>query len=532
MKRILFAACFLAVAALPASAAASGYGNSLCQQKPFMCLDPYHSIGANGTYTGHDEPTTQFLSNRPGTGGRDLTYIVRLPKNPVQQPNQDGSGPTWDFQLRATFWFSIAMCDPESAPEFTKSCTPNSDFNAKFNKKNPNSRFYIGKSPGQAFMELQFYGPGWVPQFDGFGCSATKWCANMTIDSLSEDQNRNVSQNAACLNFGGLAGIEPINWAYLTKDGVSQGPANPLDASNNPAVLNPNLDKDLLMDPGDTLRMHMHDTPAGYRVDIFDLTNGQHGSMTASIANGFGHILFQPNSKTCNVAPFAFHPMFDSAVARGTTWGAHITNVGASDEIGHFEPCNAMDAAGNCTSPAGNDTTVDEDDFACLNGATEPGTLVPIIGCVGDDGDFDGPAYGFNWAGTLRNAAADRALHPTPIQFTLPTSNGRTLDRFAFENDLPRIERGDEPGNPEPFCDANTGANCVNPPPGAQFYPLYTSTRVAGRCMLQQGGPFIRAHGIARAADHAAVRRQDPGEALEESGFAGAIGPDEPQHLP
>jgi hypothetical protein len=492
MKRILFAACVIAAAALPASASAAGYGQSLCQSRPFMCLDPYHSIGPNGSYTGHDEPTAQFISNRPGTGGRDLTYIVRLPKNPVQQPNQDGSGPTWDFQLRATFWFSIAMCDGESAPEFTKSCTPNSDFNAKFRSKNPNSPFYIGKSPGQAFLELQFYGPGWVPQFDGFGCSKTKWCANMTIDSLSEDQNNNISQNAACLNFGGLVGIEPINWAYLTKNGVSQGPANPLQASNNPAVLNPNLDKDLLMDPGDTLRMHMHDTPAGYRVDIFDLTNGEHGSMTASVANGFGHILFQPNSKTCNVAPFAFHPMFNSAVPRGTTWGAHITNVGASDEIGHFELCDAINpATAACTDPGGNDTTLDADDFACLDGSTEPGTLVPLKGCVLDDGDFDGPAYGFNWAGTLRNAAADRALHPTPIQFTVPTSNGRTLDRFAFENDLPRIERGDEPGNPEPFCDANTGANCVNPPPGAQFYPLYTATRSAGRCMLQQGGPFI-----------------------------------------
>ena len=87
----------------------------------------------------------------------------------------------------------------------------------------------------------------------------------------------------------------------------------------------------------------MHDTRAGYRVDIFDLTTGQHGSMTASIANGFGQILFQPKAKTCHVRPYAFHPMYYSAVPRGTTWGAHTTNVGASDEIGHFEYCNAID---------------------------------------------------------------------------------------------------------------------------------------------------------------------------------------------
>ena len=63
------------------------------------------------------------------------------------------------------------------------------------------------------------------------------------------------------------------------------------------------------------------------------------GSMTASIANGFGHVLFQPDAKKCHVKPYAFHPMYDSAVPRGTTWAAHTTNVGASDEIGHFEYC-------------------------------------------------------------------------------------------------------------------------------------------------------------------------------------------------
>ena len=83
-------------------------------------------------------------------------------------------------------------------------------------------------------MELQFYKPGWVPQFDGFGCSATKWCANLTIDSLSDNQNTGVPQNADCLNNHFLVGEEPINWAYITKDGRSQAPANPLALSDDP----------------------------------------------------------------------------------------------------------------------------------------------------------------------------------------------------------------------------------------------------------------------------------------------------------
>jgi hypothetical protein len=215
MKRIVALALVVVTALVgPAVARADSYGESLCQERPFMCLDPYHSIGTNGAYTGHDEPTVQFSSHRPGTGGRDLLYYVKLPMNAPMKPKQDGTGGTWDFQRRATFWFSITMCDTESSPNFTHKCTPNSDKNARYRSLNPKSPFYIGKSPGNAFMELQFYGPGWVPQFDGFGCTATKWCANLTIDSLSDQDNTGVTQNADCLNNHFLVGEEPINWAH------------------------------------------------------------------------------------------------------------------------------------------------------------------------------------------------------------------------------------------------------------------------------------------------------------------------------
>jgi hypothetical protein len=473
-------------------ASADDYHESLCQQRPFLCLDPYRSIGENGEYTGHDEASVQFISNRPGSGGGDLTYTLTLPRNPPVQPSQAGTAGTWDFQLRATFWLSITMCDSESSPNFTKVCTPNSDANARFRKTNPKSKFYIGKSPGNAFMELQFYEPGWVPQFAGFGCSATKWCANLTIDSLSDQDNTGVSQNADCLQNHFLVGEEPINWAYITKSGVSQAPANPLALSDDPNLtgLNPDLTKDLLMNPGDTIRVFMHDTPAGYRVDLTDLTTGESGSMTASVANGFGHVLFEPNSQQCHVAPYAFHPMYSSAVPRGTTWGAHISNVAFSDEIGHFEYCNAVNPAnGTCTSPGAGDTTLDADDQACLVGA-DFNAFIPITGCVLDDGDFDGPSYQLDWPGTFADPVADQQVHPSPVRFTVPTTKGKELERMAFETDLPRIERG-EPANPTPQCDALTGANCVNPPPGAKFYPLYTSTRAGGTCMLQQGGPNI-----------------------------------------
>ncbi len=492
MKRLV-ALAVVAISALvgPAAAAhADSYPESLCQERAFLCLDPYHSIGSG--YTGHDEPTVQFSSNRPGTGGKDLTYFVRLPQNATVKPNQAGTGGTWDFQRRATFWFSITMCDTQSSPNFTHKCKPNSDANAKFRSNDPNSPHYIGRSPGNAFMELQFYTPGWVPQFAGFGCSATQWCANLTIDSLSDQDNTGVSQNADCLNNHFLVGEEPINWAYITKSGKSQAPANPLFLSDDPSFkgLNPDLSKDLLMNPGDKLRIHMHDTTAGYRVDIFDLTTHQHGSMTASIKNGFGQILFQPKAKTCHERPYAFHPMYNSAVPRGSTWGAHTTNVGASDEIGHFEYCNAIDPnTGACTQAGAGDPVLDDDDQACLDGS-QFGALIPIVGCVLDDGDFDGPSYQHDWPGSFTNASLDRKLHGTPFAFTVPTSNGKTLEHVAFENDLARIERG-EPGNRQPECDALTGAHCFSPPLGAKFYPIYTAAQADGMCWLQQGGPHV-----------------------------------------
>ncbi|MGN6380333.1 MAG: hypothetical protein ACTHNU_15370 [Gaiellales bacterium] len=482
----------IAVSASAGVARGDTYTESLCQERPFLCIDPYHSIGDNGSYTGHDEPSVMFRSHRPGTGGADLTYTLRIPKDPPTPPKQNGKGGTWNFQQRSTFWLGLTMCDSQSDPNFTHVCKANSDYNAKFKSTDPKSQFYIGKHPGNAYMELQFYAPGWVPQFAGYGCSRTQWCANMTIASFSDNANTGAVNNSDCLDNHFLVGLEPVNWAYVTKSGKSQAPANPLFLSDDPTFrgLNPNYKKDLLMNGGDLIRVHLHDTPAGERADITDLTTHAHGSMTASKANGFGQILFQPNASTCHVRPYAFHPEYNSAVARGNTWSAHTYNVAFSDEIGHFEYCNAVDSStGACTSPGANDSALDGDDFGCLDGS-QFGARFPIIGCTLDDGDFDGPSYQFDWPGTFKNAALDQKLHARPVQFTVPTTGDKKLESVLFENDMARIERG-EPGNPTTQCDALTGANCVNPPPGARFYPIYTTTRQGGHCWLQQGGTHI-----------------------------------------
>ena len=494
----------LAAGALPASAAsaasaaasqakvlkdtAGSIDEPLCQSNKSTCVDAAGTIA--GKYVGHDEPSVLFKSGRPGSGN-DMTYTITLPKDPKTQPNASGAGgSTWNFQLRPTFWFGLTLCDTESAPEFTKTCKPDSDGNNLVGS-NPNAPDYIGKHPGNAFMELQFYGPGYVPQFEGFGCTAHQYCAAMTIDSLGLNQNTGVANTKACNNFI-LGGEEPINWAYITRNGVSQAPANPLFTGTftNPnfSAVNPDVNKDLLMNPGDRIRFHMHDTSAGFRVDMTDLTTGKHGSMTASTANGFAHVLYTPNSGTCQSAPYAFHPEYSTANPRGNTWSAHTYNVAMSDEIGHFENCLAIDANGNCTSAGAQDPSLDADDTGCVPGADS--TVVKINGCFAADGDYDGQSYRKDWPGTNPNPFLDRALHPTPVLFTSPLTRGKNYSTVAFETDLPRIEAADSQANP-PFCDRVTGANCVNPPAGAQFYPFYTTTVRHGVCNWQQGGPFI-----------------------------------------
>jgi hypothetical protein len=463
---------------------------SYCVKFSGQCVDPEPNIAPAGEYVGHDEPSVEFRSTKPGTG-YDMTYQIQLPTNPPVRPQQDGGGGTWDFELRPTFWLGLTMCDTESAPEYTRVCQPDSDVNAKFDSANPNSPAYLGRHPGNAFMELQFYEPGYVPQFEGFGCTATQWCANMTIDSLGLNQNTGIANNDDCLNNKFLVGEEPINWAYVTKSGKSQAPADPLVISNsaNPAAaLNPDPSKDLLMNSGDRLTVHLHDTAAGMRADITDNTTHQSGSMTASIANGFGQVIYAPNAKKCTSRPYAFHPEYDSAASRGNTWSAHTYNAAYSDEIGHFELCRAIDpATGNCTKAGADDATLDEDDVACLPAADS--LLIHITSCTAGagDGDFDGESYQNRWPGTLPNAANDARLHPRPVIFTSPTSRGRQYEDVRFEANLPSIER-----DTVPACDRTTGAHCTNPPAGAQFYPFYTSTHNGpGDCAWQEGGRYI-----------------------------------------
>jgi hypothetical protein len=241
-----------------------------------------------------------------------MVYTLQLPDDPPTPPKQDGTGGTFNFQLHPAFWFGMAMCDDQSAPNPggsalagpNISCTPDSDSNI-FDGTNTSHADYIGKHPGTAFMEMQFYPPGWIGS-----CDAVHWCSALNIDSLSQNLNSGQVQNLACQNAA-FGGIEYINFAFITKDGVPGGPPSPLLV--NPSTFKPTANT-LLYNPGDVLRVVLQDTPNGLQVSITDLTTDESGSMTASAANGFAQIRFDPSGTDCAVGTHNissdFHPMY------------------------------------------------------------------------------------------------------------------------------------------------------------------------------------------------------------------------------
>jgi hypothetical protein len=181
----------------PPKAHAAPLGKPFCALRPQLCTETTEPWNYQGQYTGHDEPSLLFYSNTVGAGNNDL-YQLTLPTDPSKLPAQNGTGGTWNFQLHPTLWFGMALCDDASAPNPGGSsmgaqipCKPDSDSNI-FTGTTPGASNYMGLTPGTAFMEMQFYPPGW----DSFGCAQTQWCSAMTIDSFSSNSNTGVVNNS------------------------------------------------------------------------------------------------------------------------------------------------------------------------------------------------------------------------------------------------------------------------------------------------------------------------------------------------
>src|SRR5262249_43861871 len=193
-----------------------------------------------------------FYSTVPGSGNSNL-YHLTLPTDPVAAPLQNGTGSTWNFQLRPTFWLGMIMCDDQAAPNPGAHCAADSDTNIH-QSLDPHSPNYFGLTPGQGFMEMQFYPPGWGPISctDAFGTQDGKWSPAINMESVQSNWNPGVPTNAA---GNGLLGPEPVNFAVLTKSGSPVAPASPAPGFGNQAIVTADT---LEFNNGDQLTVDMH----------------------------------------------------------------------------------------------------------------------------------------------------------------------------------------------------------------------------------------------------------------------------------
>ncbi len=463
----------------------------------------------NGHYVGHDEPSVKFISPLPGSGNT-MDYVLRLPRDPARAPTANGRVTDYG-QLSVAPWFGLPMCDPHSYPQ--NPCTPDSDTNSG-GISNPNAA-------GSAFMELQFYPPGFTPFIDNVSCSRSQWCAALNIDSAECTFNF-ASCNTNC--------VEPVNFSYLQTNGIPPGSPAPQNPSTRTFLGNA---KTLKMNPGDVVRLSLSDPPGGFTARIHDLTTGQTGFIQASAKNGFT----DTNMSDCSGNKFTWHAEYSTAKKQNQVpWAALEGGVLMEQEIGHGETCARLLHKQTVSASFGNGSSyVDPRVFqtcgggqegkrktgegpcnlttgVCKNSRTEgptgPVSCPTASNCELSDGfclpkgtrpvmisghpgkefervstcgqnqfengdlDFDGTAYHKDWPN-------GHPRYPQTFRYLGPFTNGHAYAQIQFETDI---------AGSEALCNVVTGAGCKAPPIGsAGFYPFWSLTNkqilkgVAGR---------------------------------------------------
>jgi hypothetical protein len=443
-----------------------------CGNNVTLCTEVADSNQAFGHYVGHDEPSVLFYSNQAGSGNQ-MEYSGVIPKEPP--PSNVPGQKSYDFNLYAAFWYGMAMCATQSYPETVKECTPDSNTNIT----KAGSPYHAGT----AYMELQFYPPGYVKQWNGFSCSSTKWCVALNIDSYAEDPYTGTQLNASCQS---KVGIEYVNFAYLTHTGVPQGPPNPVQFSPI-ASGTPDPHKVFFLNQGDRYTVILHDTQQGLETIVTDTTTGQSGYMTASAANGFGQVKYAPNGDSCQLMPYNFHPEYSTSTPQTTVpWAAATYNIAFDTEVGHFDYCSKVDTSnGVCVGKEGagaNKEPADSDDYGCW--APSMSSLIKVGGCEASNVGYDGTSYLRDWPN------GNSMTRPTPTLFSSPLTGpayDTNYSNVAFNTDLPAIE-GDLG-----FCNRSTGAGCSRYPQTddngapATFYPYYTMGMVGSKCYWAAG---------------------------------------------
>jgi hypothetical protein len=253
-------------------------------------------------------------------------------------------------------------------------CTPESDANA------PNGTY---PGAGAAFVELQFYPPGFAPFADSISCDNTHWCSALTIDSLECAADGTCNPNCT----------EPINFGFIQTNGVPAGPPSPQLSDLTSVTPNSHT---LLMNPGDVIRLSLFNAkiPGGHALEAreTDLTTGQSGFMIASAANGF----MNTSPADCSGTPFNFQPEYSSARAQNIIpWGIGPYMINDQYEIGHFEPCTSVTGSAVLTQGTATPSAVTPSTARSDQAPSGPSPARSGPTRTADGGDSSSPAYGF-----------------------------------------------------------------------------------------------------------------------------------------
>jgi uncharacterized Zn-binding protein involved in type VI secretion len=484
-----------------------------------ICTDPHGIYDGKasrfrdpktGTYVGHDEPSVKFISTAVGSANT-MNYGMQLPVDPAKAPTASGSVTKYG-ELSVAPWFGLPICDPNSYPQ--NKCTPLSDTNTGNG---------LPADAGSAFMELQFYPPGFTPFTDSVSCSATQWCAALNIDSLECTFNF-ASCNSNC--------IEPVNFSFLQTNGVP--PASPAPATPGAATFLGDGNT-LKMNAGDVLKVsisNVADTAlptstadtGGLEASVTDVTTNQTGFIVASAANGFQNT----SIADCSGAPFSFHAEYSSAQQQNQVpWAALQGGVLMEQEVGHGESCATLgNKLGFSATYADNSSYVDPNVYQTCNGgldgkkgegpcvigttsitcshATTQGRTGPVACSTKDpttgalcefsdgfcipkgsrsvmiDGSpaTESSAVALCTQGAFQNGDLDfegntyradwpngSSSFPTSFRYIGPFTGGNTYPSVQFETDAAGSER---------LCNITTGKNCTAPPLSAKFYPFWS----------------------------------------------------------
>ena len=384
----------------------------------------------------------------------------------------------------------MAMCATQSYPEQVKKCPAASDRNILDPAVSP-------KHVGQAYTELQFYPPGWVPwptwqvAVGASSCNPTQWCAALNIDSLALNPVTGKTLNPTCL---AKVGEEYVNFAFVTKNGKAQAPANPVDSTVK--TFTPSS-RDLYMNSGDRIQATMTDTRNGLKAILRDLTTGATGSMTASAANGFAQVKYAPDGQVVHGSPVQLPPAVQHLVDQDP---GHLGGAARTTSRSTPRSATSSSARGPVKIPAtpfGLRQRQPDDvpqrghrgprgqcpDTRRRRPVLLPGSealLYKVNGCAYTNTGFDGASYQTLWPDGNPRTTRRRSSSPARPPGRVTRSN---ISR-------PRWKPTCRPSRAT--CNPTTGAGCTLIPQTDQkqpaaFYPFYSITNTRHGCVWQFG---------------------------------------------